>query len=205
MMYTKINSVKMNELDEAEEQKLLSKETQLQVQPSNQLYFYSDITRDTIYSFNRQLNELQKQLSFLQINYDLPEPPPIKLYISSEGGEVFSCFSAVDRIKNSKIPIDTYVEGIAASCATLLSVVGRKRYINRNAMMLIHSVSSGLWGNYQEFKDEQQNLDLIMKVIKQIYLKHTNFKESELEELLKHDLYLTPDECIKHGMVDIII
>lgn len=172
---------------------------------SNQLYFYSDVTRESIYLFNRQLSDLEKQLRYIQINFELKDPPPIKLYISSEGGEVFSCFSAIDRIKSCKIPVDTYVEGIAASCATLLSVVGRKRYMNRNSVMLIHSVSSGLWGNYQQFQDEKQNLDLIMKFIKNIYLNHTKFQEKELDKLLKHDLYLSPEECIKFGLADYII
>lgn len=210
MIYSKINQshglIRRNDCEtEEEEQKTQNKDSQFQIQPSNQLYFYSDVTRDSIYLLNRQLAETQKQLQFLQINYDLVSPPPIKLHISSEGGEVFSCFSAIDRIRNSKVPVDTYIEGIAASCATMLSVVGRRRYINKHAVMLIHSVSSGLWGNYQEFKDEKQNLDLLMKFIKNIYLNHTKFKEPELDEILKHDLYLTPEECLEKGLVDEII
>jgi ATP-dependent protease ClpP protease subunit len=172
---------------------------------TNQLFFYSDVTRDSIYVLNRQLVEAEKQLRLVQIQYNLSVLPPLELYISSEGGEVYSAFTAVDRIMASKIPVDTYVEGIAASAATLLSVVGRKRYIRKNANMLIHQVSSAMWGNYAQFQDEMKNLDLVTSMIKKIYLKHTKFKEKDLNEMLKHDICLSPEECVKYGLCDEII
>lgn len=171
----------------------------------NQLYFYSDVTRDSIYALNRQIDELTKHLKFVQFCYNLSEPPPIELQISSEGGEVFSALSTVDKILNNSIPIHTHCEGIVASAATLISVVGKKRTISKNACMLVHQVSGGLWGNYQEFKDEMQNLDLIMKIIKNIYFGHTKFSTSDLEEMMKHDLCLEPADCLKLGLVDNIV
>jgi ATP-dependent protease ClpP protease subunit len=171
----------------------------------NRLYFYSDVTRDSIYTLNRQIDELTKHLKFIQFSYNLPEPPPIELQISSEGGEVFSALSTVDKIINNPVPIHTHCEGIVASAATLISVVGKHRTISKNACMLVHQVSSGLWGNYQQFKDEMQNLDLIMKIIKNIYFKHTKFTEHDLEEMLKHDLCLGPDECLDYGLINKIV
>ena len=171
----------------------------------NRLYFYSDITRDSIYSLNRQIDELTKHLKFIQFSYALADPTPIELYISSEGGEVFPALSTVDKILNNPIPIHTHCEGIVASAATLISVVGKKRTISKNCCMLIHQVSSGLWGNYQQLKDEMQNLDLTMKIINNIYFKHTNFKESDLEDMLKKDLCLKPEDCLKLGLVDLIV
>lgn len=171
----------------------------------NSLYFYSDVTRDSIYSLNRQIDELTKHLKYIQFCYNLSEPTPIELQISSEGGEVFSALSTVDKILNNPVPIHTHCEGIVASAATLISVVGKKRTISKNACMLVHQVSSGLWGNYQQFKDEMQNLDLIMKIIKNIYYSHTNFKEKDLEEMLKHDLCLDPNDCLNWKLVDSIV
>lgn len=181
------------------------KESQISLFSGNKLYFYSDVTRDSIYVLNRQIDELTKQLKIVQIQFDLPSPPPIELHISSEGGEIFSSLSTVDKIINNSIPISTHCEGIVASAATLISVVGSKRTISKNSCMLIHQVSGGLWGNYQEFKDELQNLDLIMKILKGIYTKHSKIAEDELIELLKHDLILSPEDCLKFGLVDSII
>lgn len=178
------------------------KDTTISPVSGNKIYFYSDVTRDSIYALNRQIDEVTKQLKIIQFTFNLSEPPPIELQISSEGGEVFSALSTVDKILNNKVPIYTHSEGIVASAATLISVVGKKRTISKNACMLVHQVSSSMWGNYQQFKDEMQNLDLIMKIIKNIYLNHTKFTEKDLEEMLGHDLCLEPNDCLKFGLVD---
>lgn len=181
------------------------KDTGISQISGNKLYFYSDVTRDSIYSLNRQIEELTKNLKIIQIQYDLSSPPEIELYISSEGGEVFSSLSAVDRILTNSIPINTHCEGIVASAATLISVVGKKRTISSNGCMLVHQLSSGVWGTYEQFKDEMANMELIMKVLKNIYLKYTKFQESDLEEILKHDLCLEPQGCLQFGLVDKIL
>lgn len=182
----------------------LQKETNHQI-GTNQLYFYDDVTRTSIYNLNRQLDTTAKIIQALKINFNIKEVLPIELYVSSEGGEVFSAFSAVDRIKSSPIPVNTYVEGIAASAATLLSVCGARRFIRKNAFMLLHQISSAYWGNYMQIKDEVKNLELIMTLVKQIYLQHTTFQESELDELLKHDIYLSAEDCIKYSLADEIL
>lgn len=172
---------------------------------TNQVFFYDDVTRQSIFTLNRQLDVTSKSIQILKIHYNLPVLPPIQLYINSEGGEVFSAFSAVDRIKSSPVPIHSYVEGFCASAATLLSVCAHKRYIRKNGFMLIHQVRSGMWGTFSEFEDEMQNLEIIMKYIKQIYLQNTKIPESELDEILKHDTYFDAEQCLNYGLVDEII
>jgi ATP-dependent protease ClpP protease subunit len=44
-----------------------------------------------------------------------------------------------------------------------------------------------------------------MKCIKKIYLEHTKLKEPELDDILKHDIYLDAEEALKYGIVDEII
>jgi ATP-dependent protease ClpP protease subunit len=129
----------------------------------------------------------------------------INLYINSCGGEIFGALSTIDRIKSNKIKIHSYVEGIAASAATLLSVVAHKRYIRKNSMMLIHQLSSENWGTYREIKDEVKNLDALMDTIKNIYLNHTKMTETYLNDILNHDIYLKSHECLELGLVDFII
>lgn len=183
----------------------IEKESQFFQTSGNKLYFYSDVNKDTIYILNRQIDELTKQLKNIQFSYNLSEPPPIELYISSEGGEIFSALSTVDRILTNPVPVNTHVEGITASAATLISVVGKKRTMSQNSMLLIHQISTNFWGTFSELEDEFKNSTVIMKVIKNIYLKYTKFQEQDLEDMLKHDLCLSSDECIKFGLVDSII
>lgn len=172
---------------------------------SNEIYFYDDVTRQSIFNLNKQLNDVSKSLGILQTQYGLIHEPRIKLFVSSDGGDVFPSLSSVDRIKNSKIPVDTYIEGLVASAATLISVVGHRRYMSKNAFVLIHQIRSEFWGNFTEFQDENKNMNLLMKCIKKIYLEHTKLKEPELDDILKHDIYLDAEEALKYGIVDEII
>jgi len=171
----------------------------------NDIYFYSDVNLGSIFNLNRSISDLEKQMLITQINLGLSKPPHINLYINSDGGEIFSAFTTVDRIKACRVPIHTHVEGIVASAATLISVSGKKRTIGKNGVMLVHQLRSWCGGTHENFKDEAKNLELLADKVKAIYLEHTKFTETELEELLKHDIYLNADDCLKYGLVDNIV
>jgi ATP-dependent Clp protease protease subunit len=171
----------------------------------NKIYFYSEINKDSILTLNRQIDDLSKQLKLAQFTYNLPLSPVIEIHICSDGGEVWPTIATSDKIINSDIPVYTYCEGIVASASTLISCSGHKRFITKNSCMLIHQISSGLWGSYAEFKDQLQNLDLMMKILKSVYLKKTKFTDEELNGLMNRDLYLSAEDCLEKGLVDIIL
>jgi len=181
------------------------KQKYISVIDNNELYFYNDVNVESALVINKTLNDLARQLLIAKITFDLQETPHIKLHINSDGGEVFGALSIVDRIQSSKVPIHSYAEGLVASASTLISVSCHKRYIRKNTILLIHQVRSWFEGTYEDFNDEKQNMDLIMKVVKGIYLKHTKFTEDELNTLLKRDLYLNAEDAIKYGLADEII
>jgi ATP-dependent protease ClpP protease subunit len=168
----------------------------------NKIYFYEEVSRESILNLNRQIDSVTKSVRNTQLTFNLPNPPAIELHICSEGGDVMSCMAAVDKIADSVVPIHTYVEGFAASAATLMSIVAAKRFITKSSTMLIHQVSSECWGTYANFKDEMKNLDMLMSLIRGVYLTRTKFKSKELEKLLSHDLFLTSNECLAKGLVD---
>lgn len=172
---------------------------------SNDIYFYSDVNNESTFLLNKSITDLSKQLLINQITFDLPSPAAIKIYINSDGGEVFGALSSVDKIRTSKVPVHSYVEGLVASAATLISVSCHKRYVSKNSVMLIHQVRSWFQGTHENFKDENHNLDILSNIIKSIYLKHTKFSESELNEILKRDIYLNAEDAIKYGLADEII
>jgi ATP-dependent protease ClpP protease subunit len=181
------------------------KQKYVSVIDNNELYFYNDVNVESALVINKTLSDLARQLLIAKITFDLQETPHIKLHINSDGGEVFGALSIVDRIQSSKVPIHSYAEGLVASASTLISVSCHKRYIRKNTILLIHQVRSWFEGTYEDFNDEKQNMDLIMKVVKGIYLKHTKFTEDELNTLLKRDLYLNAEDAIKYGLADEII
>lgn len=171
----------------------------------NKIYFYAEIYRDKVLQLNRKIRELNNSMIRQKDQLNLTEDIPIYLYINSFGGSIFSGFSAMDALVESKLPIVTIVDGVCASAATFLSVVGKKRLITKHSYMLIHQLSSIHWGKYEEFKDNMENLDKFMELIKEIYGRYAEIPEEKLNEILKHDIFLNSEECLEYKLVDKII
>ena len=170
----------------------------------NRIYFYSEVKRPKILVLNKMLRRLDKDLINRANSLDT-STPNIYLHIQSYGGSVFSAFSAIDYIRSSRTPVHSIIEGCAASAATMMSVTAEKRYITSHSYMLIHQLSSGLWGKYEEMKDDMENCDKLMKMIKDIYAEYTKIPKKKLNEILKHDLWFDAEQCLEYGLVDEII
>ena len=170
----------------------------------NRIYFYSEVNRAKNLALNKSIitigNTLYNRGESLQT-----DPGRIYLHINSFGGSVFAGFSSVDYIRTSKVPITTIIDGCAASAATMMSIVGHHRAMHRHSFMLIHQISSTMWGKFEEMKDDMENSELLMKTIIQLYEEHTRIPRSELSKILKHDLWWDAETCLDYGLVDEII
>lgn len=171
----------------------------------NRIYFYSEVTTESVLQFNRKLKEIDNTNLSEKYKKEMDFHIPIYININSLGGEIFSGLSAMDNINQCKSPTVTIVDGACASAATFLSIAGTKRMITKHSTMLIHQISTMWWGSYKEFKDEIKNLDLFMNIIKGIYLSKTKIPEKKLNEILEHDLFFDAKTCLKYGLVDKII
>ena len=170
----------------------------------NTIMFYGEVNEKNAKLLNKAIRTLDKELQIFKLKYGC-DSPPLRLFINSYGGSVFAGFSIMDTIKNCQTPVHSYVDGSAASAATLISVVAKKRFIFANSFMLIHQLSSSMWGNYEAMKDEMENLDLIMDRIKKIYKEHTNMNTRQITAILKKDKWFEAETCLELGLVDEIV
>ena len=106
----------------------------------------------------------------------------------------------VDYIVKSKVPVHSIIDGCAASAATIMSVVAERRYMHKHSFMLIHQLSSGMWGNYEALKDSMENCDTLMETIRDIYVKNTKIPKKQLNDILKRDLWFDAETCLKYGL-----
>lgn len=172
----------------------------------NHIWFNDDVESDSVSKLIKVINARnfvfeQKQR---EIFYGKLEPKPLYLHINSDGGAIHEGMAAVDCIRNSKIPIYTVIEGRAASAATFMSIAGKKRYITENSVLLIHQLSSGMWGKMSELEDEHENNKFFMEKIYSIYSKYTSVPKKELKNIMKRDIWWGADKALKYGFVDAI-
>jgi len=169
----------------------------------NHIYFYSEVDRNSVLSLNKKISEIERGLKLTATKFGIARGTiPIYLHINSYGGQVHAAMAGVDKILNCSIPIITIVEGCAASAATLLSVVGKERYMSPHSCMLIHEMSSMFWGKYHELIDEQQNQEMLMEIIYGIYKDNTKIPRQKLKNILKKDMWWNADTCLEYGLID---
>jgi len=167
----------------------------------NHIYFYCEIDRESIYDLSVLIKESEEENILTSLKLNISDIP-IYLHINSLGGSVFAAFNAIDIIKACKVPIYSIIEGSTASAGTLISVICEKKFIRPNAFMLIHELSSECWGKMSAIEDEFKNLQELMVKIKEIYKDNSSIPKKELNDLLKHDLWLNSEKCLKYGLVD---
>ena len=164
------------------------------------IYYYSDINRKNILDFIDNLKKLEVDL--LKKAIDLTGyTPSIRVHIQSDGGDVFAGMSAMNIMKDSRVHITTIAEGSCCSAGTFLLLGGKDRRMGRNAHVLIHQISTGFFGKFQELRDEMKTCKKIMKMLKRVYRAETSIPKDKLKEFMQKDIYLDADECIKYGIV----
>jgi ATP-dependent Clp protease protease subunit len=168
----------------------------------NTIFFYDDVTNESILDLNRVLTEvdvkLQNTRNILGDSFD----PTIRLRVKTDGGDLHSVLSTVDIIHNLKSKVYTYIDGSVASAGSMITLSGDRRFMGKHAIFLIHQLSSGMYGKYTELEDSMENCANMMKFLKAYYKENTKIPMKKLDELLKRDLYLSVDECLLYGIVD---
>ena len=95
--------------------------------------------------------------------------PVVPVIIDSYGGQVYSLMSMISDIQHSTLPVATIVQGKAMSCGAILFSFGLDgmRYMDPDATVMIHDVSSMGWGKVEEIKADAKEVErLNQKVYK---------------------------------------
>lgn len=172
------------------------------------IYFCAPVNKSSVLELGKIIKKKNNELDKIKRREELISdivPKPLYLRITSYGGGLISARSAIDAIMSSKIPIHTIVDGCAASAATLMSIVGKKRYITKSSLMLVHQLSSIHAGKMHELEDDMKNSMLFMQHVRELYKEYTKIPKKKLNKILKHDLWWDSNLCLEYGLVDEII
>ena len=168
---------------------------------NNHLYFYDEVSKKSALKFMRLLRQIDEEQQLKKMKGEI-DVPIVHIHISSGGGSLLYGFSMASTVIAARSQTVTYGEAFVASAATLPLVVGNQRRMQPYCYVLIHQLSASCWGTYENFKDNQANLDSFMAQIVKLYLKYTKVPEAEVREILKHDIYWDADKCVEYGITD---
>tara|TARA_Y100000401_G_scaffold117290_1_gene125486 strand:- start:855 stop:1433 length:579 start_codon:yes stop_codon:yes gene_type:complete len=170
----------------------------------NEIFYCGEITEVDILEFIEDFKKLEIELLKKKaelIGYE----PVIHVHICSEGGDLFAGISAMNIIEKSRVKVVTIAQGVCCSAATFLLLGGHERRIGKNAHVLIHQITTnGFWGKYEELKDEMKSCDKFMDMVIKTYKEKTTIPQKQFKKIMKRDMYLDAQECIKYNVVDSI-
>lgn len=129
----------------------------------------------------------------------------INLHIHSPGGEVFDGIAIYNQLKNHSATITVYIDGLAASMASVIAMVGDTVIIPKNAMMMIHKPWGVSWGDANDMREYADLLDKLENVLIPAYVAKTGKTTEEITAMLEQETWLDGDECVEHGFADKVI
>ena len=134
--------------------------------------------------------------------------PVVPVVIDSYGGQVYSLMSMISDIKHSKIPVATIVQGKAMSCGAILFSFGAEgyRYMDPDATLMIHDVSSMEIGKVEEIKASAEETERLNQKIYSMMAEncghHKDYFLDIVHEKSHADWFLDADECKKYNLAN---
>ena len=129
---------------------------------------------------------------------------PINLRINSLGGDVFDGMAMYNVIKRREAKTTVYIEGIAASIATIIALGADEVIMAENSLFMIHNAWGGTSGEAKDMRKTAETLDKITSELTDIYVKKTGLSYDTLAEMMDEESWLNADEAFALGFIDTI-
>ena len=141
----------------------------------------------------------------------------IKIIIDSPGGDVFEGITIFNIIRdfarnNPNTKITTYIQGMAASMASVIALAANSVNPNQNqvvaednAVYMIHNAWDVVLGNRIELRKAADFLEQIDEVLRAAYVKRTGKSEKEITAMMDAETWLWGAEIKEAGFVDAIL
>jgi len=107
----------------------------------------------------------------------------------------------ISAIKQSELPVATIVEGKAMSCGAILFSFGEEgmRYMDKDATIMIHDVSSGALGKVEELKSSAEEANRLNEKVYQMMARNTGhpdkFYWDMVQEKGRADWFIEAEEA----------
>lgn len=126
----------------------------------------------------------------------------INLHINSPGGDVFEGIAIFNALKTHGASITVYVDGVAASMASVIAMVGNPVIMPENTFMMIHKPFGFTGGDAEDMRTYADLLDKVEAVLLPAYAQKTGKTTDEIAAMLADETWMSGAECLAHGFAD---
>lgn len=172
-----------------------------QTETSCDLYFYGDIVSSWWGAWDDTDQYPESVKDFL----NEAKGKNLNIHINSGGGSVFAGITIYNMIKNHVGYKTVFIDGVAASIASVIALAGDKVIMNTGSSFMIHKPSSGICGNADDMRKCADALDTIQACIMQVYKE--NIKDgidiNEIETMVNSETWLTGEDAKEYFNIEI--
>lgn len=162
------------------------------------MYVYGEIKTERGW-FDSEDDVLTRE--FISDLQKYPNVKRINVHINSGGGEVFAAVAMAQQLKKHQAEIHTYVEGVAASAATIIAMAGDVRHMTVSSLYMIHLPSTQVSGNKHTIAKSIEVLQKVEDILRLTYQDKTKLTTEELTDMIDHETWLTAPEAKKYGFI----
>ena len=137
--------------------------------------------------------------SFRDALKELGDVSIINLSINSGGGSVFDGIAIYNMLKSHKATVNVYVEGLAASIASVIAMAGDTITMRSGSMMMVHMPWTLSQGNAEEMRKTADTLEKTGDNIVDIYSERTGITSDEIRNIMNDETWLSAEEAVEQG------
>ena len=127
----------------------------------------------------------------------------LNVYVNSGGGSIFAGIAIHNIIKRSRAVVkNAYVDGIAASVASLIPMACDNVFMPSNSMMMIHNPLMAAKGYASDLRKAADRLDKARMVVLEVYREKTGMTDEELIPMMDAETWMTAKEAIGFGFAN---
>lgn len=162
-----------------------------------EVYIYGEITDFKWFDEDITPTDIKEELAKLK------DVDSVNVYVNSPGGGVFAGVAIYNELKRINVPVTAYIDGLAASIASLIVLAADKVVMPFNAMLMIHNPWMCTCGDAQGFRDMADKLDKITdSVIIETYQAKTGLEKDKLKQMMDEETWLSGEEALELGFAD---
>lgn len=121
---------------------------------------------------------------------------PLSVRINSPGGFVMEGLAIIQALRSYPGKVTIYIDGLAASMASAIAMVGTETIMAESALMMVHKPWDSSIGNADDLRRDAEKLDRVEAQLIGIYAKRTGLPDAELAAMLAAETWMTPEEAL---------
>ena len=129
----------------------------------------------------------------------------IDLRINSNGGSVFEGFAIYNLLDQYEGEVHVYIDGIAASIASVIAMAGDTINMAKNSRLMIHNAYGGVLGDAKEMRQTADLLDSLTDTIAQSYADKSEGSKDDFLALMALETWYTAEQSVEAKLATKVI